>query len=141
MLFATNEFNLQSQAFRENGFTLLEVIIIIVLVGTFMAACGMPFLAGIRKSELPEIVTVANQLVIEKIEELSGGYYCFPADEARAQVSGFTDYEREVSVTEVNATDLSTPEAGSGYSKITVSVYHSDKLPAGISLVTLRTDF
>jgi prepilin-type N-terminal cleavage/methylation domain-containing protein len=122
------------------GFTLIEVIITIVLVGIFMAAIGIPFMSGIRESELPEIVLTAQFLAVEKLEQLAAADYDVISDEPRASVSGYPAYEREVDETEVDGTDLSTPQAGSGYRSITVTVYHSKLPPAGISLVTLRTD-
>ncbi|MFP3870950.1 MAG: prepilin-type N-terminal cleavage/methylation domain-containing protein [Syntrophobacteria bacterium] len=126
---------------NKRGFTLLEVIIIIVLVGIFMAAIGLPFVSGIRESHLPEIVATAHFLAAERLEELAGADYDALADEPRAAVSGYLDYEREVDETEVTEADLSTPEAGSGYRTVRVTVYHNDLPAAGISLETLRADY
>jgi competence protein ComGC len=39
------------------GFTLMEVIMIIVIVSVFMAAIGIPLLNSLRESDLPEIST------------------------------------------------------------------------------------
>ncbi len=114
---------------------------IIVLVGIFMATIVVPFVEGIRNTRLPEVVTTANFLAVEKTEELAATAYASLSDEARAAVSGFTDYEREVDETEVDGTDLSTPSPGSGYRTITVTTYHSELPAAGISIVTLRTNY
>ena len=122
------------------GFTLMEVIVIIVVVSVFMAAIGIPLLNSLRESDLPEISTIAYFLGLEKLEELGPQTTGSISDEARAAVSGYGDYEREVVVTDVNCDDLSTPEAGSGCRKITVTVYHS-KIPNGVSLVGLRTSY
>ena len=122
------------------GFTLMEVIVIIVVVSIFMAAIGIPLLNSLRESDLPEISTIAYFLGLEKLEELGPQTTGSISDEARAAVSGYGDYEREVVVTDVNCDDLSTPEAGSGCRKITVTVYHS-KIPNGVSLVGLRTSY
>ena len=122
------------------GFSLMEVIVIIVIVSVFMAAIGIPLLNSIRESDLPEISTIAYFLGLEKLEELGPQTTGSLGDEARAAVSGYGDYEREVDVEDVNCTDLSTPKAGSGCRKITVTVYHS-KIPNGVNLVSLRTAY
>jgi len=122
------------------GFTLIEVIIIIVIVSVFMATIGVPLLTSLRESDLPEIATIAYFLGLEKLEELAVETTGSISDEARAAVSGYGDYEREVDVEDVNCSDLSTPKAGSGCRKVTVTVYHS-KIPNGASLVSLRTAY
>jgi type II secretory pathway pseudopilin PulG len=122
------------------GFTLVEVVLIIVMVSIFMAAIGLPMLNAVRESDVPEIATIAYFLGLEKLEELGPQTTGSISDEARAAVSGYGDYEREVVVTDVDCDDLSTPEAGSGCRKITVTVYHA-KIPNGVSLVGLRTAY
>jgi hypothetical protein len=122
------------------GFTLVEVIIIIVMVSVFVAAIGIPLLSSLRESDLPEIATIAYFLGLEKLEELSPQTTGSLTNEDRAAVSGYGDYEREVVVEDVSCNDLSTPEAGSGCRKITVTVYHA-RIPNGVSLVGLRTAY
>ena len=122
------------------GFTLMEVIMIIVIVSVFMAAIGIPLLSSLRESDLPEIATIAYFLGLEKLEELGAQTTGSISDEAKAAVSGYGDYEREVVVEDVNCDDLSTPQAGSGCRKVTVTVYHS-RIPDGVSLVSLRTAY
>ena len=122
------------------GFTLIEVILIIVVVSVFMAAIGIPLLSSLRESDLPEISTIAYFLGLEKLEELATQTTGSISAEAKAAVSGYGDYEREVAVEDVNCNDLSTPKAGSGCRKVTVTVYHS-KIPNGASLVSLRTAY
>lgn len=122
------------------GFTLIEVILIIVVISIFMAAIGIPLLNSIRESDLPEISTIAYFLGLEKLEELGPETAGSIGDEAKAAVSGYADYEREVVVTDVDCGDLSTSDPGSGCRKITVTVYHA-KIPGGVSLVTLRTAY
>ena len=122
------------------GFTLIEVVVIIVMVAIFMTAIGIPLLNSLRESDLPEIATIAYFLGLEKLEELSPQTTGSISAESKATVSGYGDYEREVAVEDVNCNDLSTPQAGSGCRKITVTVYHS-RIPNGVSLVSLRTAY
>jgi Tfp pilus assembly protein PilV len=127
-------------ALKDDGFTLIEVIIIIVMVSVFMAAIALPLLSSVRESDVPEVASIAYFLGLEKLEQLSPKTAGSISDEARAAVSGYEDYEREVVVEDVDCNDLSTSQAGSGCRKVTVTVYHS-KLPDGVSLVTLRTAY
>ena len=124
------------------GFTLIEVILIIVIVSIFMAAIGIPLLSSLRESDLPEISTIAYFLGLEKLEELGPQTTGSITAEARAAVSGYGDYEREVAVEDVDCDDddLTTPKAGSGCRKVTVTVYHA-KIPNGVRLVSLRTAY
>lgn len=122
------------------GFTLIEVVVIIVMVAVFMTAIGIPLLNSLRESDLPEISTIAYFLALEKLEELGPQTTGSISAESRAAVSGYGDYEREVAVTDVDCDDLSTPDSGSGCRKVTVTVYHS-RLLNGVSLVTLRTAY
>jgi type II secretory pathway pseudopilin PulG len=127
-------------ALKSDGFTLIEVILIIVMVSVFMAAIMLPFISSLRESDLPEIASIAYFLALEKLEELSAQTAGSISDEAKAAVSGYGDYEREVTVTDVACDDLSTSDPDSGCRKVLVTVYHS-KIPDGVSLVTLRTAY
>jgi type II secretory pathway pseudopilin PulG len=122
------------------GFTLIETVIIIVLVGIFMATIVMPFVEGVRETRRPEIVATAHFLAVEKLEELTTTAYASLSDEARAVVTGFIDYEREVDVTYVDS-DLADTGSDQGYTRVTATVYHNDLPSAGISIVTLRTNY
>ena len=53
------------------GFTLIEVIIIIVMVSVFMAAIALPLLNSLRESDMPEVASIAYFLTLEKLEELA----------------------------------------------------------------------
>jgi type II secretory pathway pseudopilin PulG len=122
------------------GFTLIEVVLIIVMVSIFMASIMLPFISSLRESDMPEVASIAYFLALEKLEELAPVTTGSISAESRTAVSGYGDYEREVAVADVNCDDLSTSQAGSGCRKVTVTVYHA-RLPDGISLVSLRTAY
>ena len=124
---------------KAKGFTLIEVLIIIVLVAVFISAIGLPILAGIRESELPEIVASAHFLAAEKLEELSSTDYYSIEPASKAAVSGFDGFEREAVVSEVDCSDLTVAGSSTGCIKIEVKVYHSELPSAGISVSALRT--
>lgn len=52
------------------GFTLIEIIIVIVLAGIILPALVALFLAGVKQSGKPEMVTTAIYLAQQKMEEL-----------------------------------------------------------------------
>ena len=59
----------------ERGFTLVELIMIIVVTGTLSSSLVIPFVAGIKQATVPEIYATATYLAQKKIEELrSDGY-------------------------------------------------------------------
>jgi type II secretory pathway pseudopilin PulG len=138
-------------AHNSRGFTLIEVIFIIVIVSVFISAIGLPLLTGIRDSDVPEKATTAYFLALEKVEELAGTSTAAIGVEDWTAVTGneFTGYERKVDVCDVNCVSLTTtdcdessnPEAGSGCRKVTVTVRHDPRFPNGVSVVTLRTAY
>jgi type II secretory pathway pseudopilin PulG len=146
----TVNLNMKMNFGGQKGFTLIEVILIIVMVSVFMAAIGVPLLNAVRESDLPEITTTAYFLAMERLEELetvtTGS---ITRDDYPQSVSEFAGYTRQVAVCDVNCNTLTTsdcdpgsnPELGSGCRKVTVTVYH-DRLPAnGVSVVALRTAY
>jgi type II secretory pathway pseudopilin PulG len=52
------------------GFTLIEIIILIVMAGILLPAIVVPFAAGVKKSGKPEMVTTAMYLAHQRMEEL-----------------------------------------------------------------------
>jgi len=129
-----------SLALKSDGFTLIEVVLIIVMVSIFMASIMLPFISSLRQSDLPEVSSIAYFLALEKLEELAPQTTGSISAESRSAVSGYGDYEREVAVEDVNCDDLTTSQAGSGCRKVTVTVYHS-RIPDGVSVVGLRTAY
>jgi type II secretory pathway pseudopilin PulG len=124
----------------QGGFTLVEVVVIIVMVSIFMVAIMLPFISSLRESDVPEVASIAYFLALEKLEELAGQTTGSISAESRTAVSGYGDYEREVAVDDVNCNDLSTSQVGSGCRRVTVTVYHS-RIPDGVSLMILRTAY
>jgi len=129
-------------ALKSDGFTLIEVVLIIVMVSIFAAAIMLPFISSLRESDLPEVASIAYFLALEKLEELTPVTTGSISPEDWTTVTvGEVTLDRKVAVEDVNCDDLSTPKAGSGCRKITVTVRHIPKLPNGISVVGLRTAY
>jgi type II secretory pathway pseudopilin PulG len=55
---------------NRKGFTLIEIIVLIVMAGIIIPAIMVPFATGIRGSGKPEMVTTAMYLAHQKMEEL-----------------------------------------------------------------------
>jgi type II secretory pathway pseudopilin PulG len=56
--------------FQSKGFTLIEIIVLIVIAGIIIPVIAVPFATGIRGSKKPEMVTTAMYLAHQKMEEL-----------------------------------------------------------------------
>jgi type II secretory pathway pseudopilin PulG len=55
---------------NKKGFTLIEIIILIVMAGILLPAIIVPFVTGVKGSGKPEMVTTAMYLAHQKMEEL-----------------------------------------------------------------------
>jgi|GEM_PF-1461539 type II secretory pathway pseudopilin PulG len=127
--------------FTPRGFTLIETIIFIVLVGFFLWAFVAPFSTSVQRMEKPEIVAGAMFLAKEKLEQLQPTTYSAVQDETRAPLGGdYAAFERQVTVTLVDS-NLSSSATDQGYKKVTVTVFHPQLPAAGLVVETLYTDF
>ena len=52
------------------GFTLIEILVLVVLAGIIIPVIVVPFATGIKGSGKPEVVTTAMYLAHQKMEEL-----------------------------------------------------------------------
>ena len=112
----------------ERGFTLIEIIILIVMAGIIIPAVILPFATGIRESNKPEMVATAMYLAHQRMEELMKfNYGRSPELDPTAGfvpfVTGVANYQGEYEIVYVN-NDLSTtaPSPGVGYKRIIVRV-------------------
>ena len=62
-------FRIPNSAIGNKGFTLIEIIILIVMAGILLPAIIVPFAAGVKASGKPEMVNAAIYLVDYKMEE------------------------------------------------------------------------
>lgn len=117
---------------REGGFTLLEVLLTILLLGTGFAAILQVMSAGLLAGGANENEIIAANLVQEKIEELRNTQYSSIAEETPPViVTGFPAFTREVLVT-TPQTDLK---------QITVKVYWFVKsVQTNLTMVTYASD-
>lgn len=97
----------------KKGFTLLEVILAIVLLGTGLAVLLQVVSTGLFAGGQNEDTIIAANLIQEKIEELRNATYSTIASEDKAAVSGFSAFNRKV--------DVTTPQTG--LKQVSVTVY------------------
>lgn len=84
---------------RPGGFTLLELMIAIVLLVGGVAACTWCFSRAIYATTDAETMEQAVALAQEKLETLRGTTFTSIANEAKAAVTGWTGFSRQVAVT------------------------------------------
>ncbi len=90
-------------AIGRRGFTLVEIIVLVVLAGIIIPAIVVPFATGIRESGKPEVVTTAMYLAHQRMEELMKYNYCNAALNPTAvtglsPITGFATYQWEWSI-------------------------------------------
>jgi len=83
---------------NKKSFTILEVLLAIILISVGFAVLLHSISIGLFAGGENESELVAIKLVQDKIEELRNKSYANIANEAKAAVSGFSGYEREVVV-------------------------------------------
>ena len=130
------------------GFTLIEVIITLsVLAGGVMGVLTL-YQRNIEQAARMEQTLIATQLAQEKLEQIlldkkyqnyayinATNYPATPEDLAS---QGFAGYTRTTSIAEVDDANLTTPQNGTGYKKVTVTVLLNGTQAAKLdTLVTL----
>ena len=80
--------NYELKTMGNKGFTLIEIIIVIVLAGVFVPAIVVPFVAGVKESGKPEMTTTAMYLAHQKMEE----FMKFNYSDAALNPTGWTPY-------------------------------------------------
>lgn len=115
-----------NSAIGNRGFTLIEIIILIVMAGILLPIIVVPFATGIRNSTKPEMATRAIYLAHEKMEEFMKFQYANPALNptgltAYAAIPGHPGYEWQWEITLVD-NNLNVFGSEVGYKRILVRV-------------------
>lgn len=147
---------------NDKGFSLIELVIVIVILGIASVGLMSVFSTGTKKSADPLLENQALQLAQEKMEIIIGdrmntarGFkdirsVNYPAE---SPVTGFPGFSRMVETCCVTAADLNAippsfpcsapdPIKGclSGYTHVTVTVTHA-AFPGAVTVATLVTDY
>jgi len=88
---------------KSGGFTVLEVLIATVIAGVSIFAIMEAFNRGFFGVGQVEDYSLALSLSQEKMEEIRGLSFNAVSSLARAQVSGFSNFEQEMIATSVHA--------------------------------------
>jgi type II secretory pathway pseudopilin PulG len=109
---------------NKKGFTLIEIIVLIVMAGIIIPVIVVPFITGIRGSVKPEMVTKAMYFAHQRMEELMkynyGNGALTPAGVV-AFATGDANYPGENEIVYVDS-NFSTPSGDVGYKRIRVRV-------------------
>lgn len=111
----------------KKGFSLLEVLLAIFLLGAGFTSLLQVLNAGLFTSGQNEDEIVAAYLAQEKTEEIQNATFTSITSEAKAAVSGFPAFSRQVAV--------STPQTD--LNQVTVTVYwHAGNAETNLSITT-----
>ena len=124
------------------GFTLLEMIILIVMAGILLPAILVPFVASVKGSGKPEMVNKAMFLAQQKMEEFMKFNYSQPALNPVGLTpysnTDFPGYRWQWSITLVDSNfNPSGPDAG--YKRVWVRV--QDPENSTFEIISMTTDF
>jgi len=123
---------------NRKGFTLIEIIVLIVMAGIIIPTIVVPFATGIKGSRKPEVVATAMYLAHQKMEELmkfnydqtpdlTPGTYTLPAP----PMTGYT-WRWTISYVD-NTFAPSVPDVG--YKMIQLTVTDPEGSPYNVSAV------
>ncbi len=119
------------------GFTLIEFIIIIAMVAIAIVPLANMFLQGVSGTFSSDVITIANGLAQEKMEEYREQEFSSLSSSSGAFVSPFDDYSYTVDIEYGNA-DFSPSASATDYRLITVTVGHDSG--ESVSLTTVTAD-
>ena len=122
--------NSELKTMNNKGFTLIEIIVLIVMAGILLPAIIVPFATGIKKSGKPEMVTTAMYLGHQKMEEFMKFDYANAVLNPIALTSyvnsDITTYQWQWEIVYVPSNNLNDPGSvnppDTGYKRILVRV-------------------
>jgi prepilin-type N-terminal cleavage/methylation domain-containing protein len=113
---------------KEMGFTLVEIIIAIVVIGVTVPAIIIPF-SGLENTKNPEYVIQASFVAQKKMEELSNQFrdtITTPCPEVTPAVSTDGAYSLSCESAQVTAADPDTTAVSTFARKVTLKVSRTD---------------
>ena len=121
-----------SQTMNNKGFTLIEIIILIVMEGILLPTIIVPFVSAVKGSAKPEMATTAMFLAQEKMEEFTKNeYWESPLNPisltSYADIAGFSGYQGQWEILYVDGYfnvvgDGIQPSNHRGYKRVLVRV-------------------
>lgn len=130
------------------GFTLLEMLLTMIVIAVGMMGVMQLFENAARGALQADLSGIATVLAREKLERIAvdkvrDGYAAIDAgDYPQEHFSGeFSPYVRTTEITEVSGDDLVTPEAGSGFKRVVVTVRWGAQPSERIAIATVFADY
>ena len=116
---------------KQKGFTLIEAILTLTILATGIVGVLTLYQRNIANSDEMEQTLTATLLAQEKLEQIvqDKKYKLYPyiitanypaTEDLTAE--GYPDYTRTTTIQEVNNTNLTTSQNGTGYKRVTVGV-------------------
>lgn len=116
---------------RQKGFTLIEAILTLTILASGIVGVLTLYQRNIAKSDEMEQTLIATLLAQEKLEQIvqDKKYKLYPyiitanypvTEDLTAE--GYPAYTRTTTIQEVNSGNLTTPQSGTGYKRVTVGV-------------------
>ena len=131
--------NRQSTIINNKGFTLIEIIIFIVVVGIILPVILVPFATGVKENLTPEKVAKATFLAQYKMQELTKDTYSSIPTETQpyTEITGFSNYQWLWDVSWIDDT-LSSSASDVGYKLILVRVADPDNREIELQTVVTK---
>ncbi len=143
-VFACNNWIPASAGMTKNrkGFTLIEIIVLIVMAGILLPVIIIPFVTGVKSSGKPEMATKAMYLAHQKMEEfMKFNYGKTPELDTTVGFVAFStgdpNYPGEYEIVYVNSSFIA-PSSDVGYKRIIVRVRDPENTPYEIYAVVTR---
>ncbi|MFC1540482.1 prepilin-type N-terminal cleavage/methylation domain-containing protein [Candidatus Margulisiibacteriota bacterium] len=127
---------------RSRGFTLVEVIISVVVLGIVMYSLVTIFISSGFKGVNVERYTIGQTLAENKLEEAMVQDYGDVSDEAETAFGGdLSGYTYEIAMAYVSGEALDTPVGtDQGYKRVRVSIRHA-QLTSPVILESIKADY
>lgn len=113
---------------KEAGFTLVEIIVAIVVIGIAVPAIMIPF-QGLEDTRNPEYIIQASFVAQKKMEELANQYrdtITTPCPEGTPATTTDGDHSLDCESAQVNAADPDTATTSTFARKVTLTVSRTD---------------
>lgn len=132
----------------KRGFTIIELVLIIVIISVGLFGVLVLFENASRGALEADVDVIATNLAREKIERLLSDRSSFGYDylnDSNYPVEQLYDFyqgmERTTQINEVSKIDFSTPETGSGFKLVKVTVIWGNSPRERIELSTLLSNY